>query len=293
MTEHPSESEFDDPGFKAAVRRTIGGETAPLSLRARVQTLLATEAASIAVHDNARPANGEPAGASTSSAPGRSRGSRWLTRDRAFWRTIAAAACVLLAMGWMFYQLRETFFPPSPYAGAPGGGAVTAVPASLVLDMTKTHDTCAKLPDHHKIPGDDPAALHDKLTAGASVSASTISLGGDWKFKGAGLCDVGDKKAAHLLFVRADEYVSIFSMSAPEECGYGGDSYKDIYEKHLVTGFRQANALYCVVGSADKRELDKNELDPVLEKVKASIASGSLAHDTIAAAATAAVHRHP
>jgi hypothetical protein len=193
----------------------------------------------------------------------------------------------------MFYQIRETVSPSSPWAGAPAGGAVTAVPASLVLDMTKTHDLCAKLPDHHKIPGDNPAALHEKLSAGASVSASTISLGADWTFKGAGLCDVGDKKAAHLLLVRADEYVSIFSMSVPEECGYGGDPYKDIYEKHVVTGFRKDAALYCVVGSAEKRELGKNDLDPILEKVKASIAMGRLSSEQMTAIAAATGHRDP
>jgi hypothetical protein len=253
-------------------------------LRAKVTSLLAAEAASVAVHDHADAANGKP-------SPASPRGRGWLGRDRAFWRTLAAAACVLLALGFMAYEIREQVFPRSPYAG--GGSGVTAVPASLVLDLTRTHDNCAKLPDHHKIPGDDPAALRDKLTAGAGVTASTISIGGEWKFKGAGLCQVGEKQAAHLLFVRADEYVSIFSMAAPEECGYGGDSYKDIYEKHPVAGFRRGEALYCVVGSSANREMTKDELDPVLQKMQASVASGCMSHDTMLATATAAGHRDP
>ena len=306
MNEHDvSESEFEDPGFKAAVRRTIGRETAPPALRAKVTTLLATGVGGVAGHDNAhpdrhahahanaRPGNGDAVASPSESSAVRAPSSRSRTRDRSFWRTAAIAACAVLALGWMFYQIRETVSPSSPWASAPAGGAVTAVPASLVLDMTKTHDACAKLPDHHKIPGNDPAKLHDTLTAGASVSASTMSLGADWNFKGAGLCDVGDKKAAHLLFVRADEYVSIFSMSAPEECGYGGDSYKDIYEKHVVTGFRKDTALYCVVGSAEKRELGKNDLDPILEKVKASIAMGRLSNETMIATAAATGQRAP
>ena len=41
----PSPSFFDDPVLKAALRRTVGQERAPASLRTRMQTLLATEAA--------------------------------------------------------------------------------------------------------------------------------------------------------------------------------------------------------------------------------------------------------
>jgi hypothetical protein len=289
MTEHEPVGEFDDPGFKAAVRRTVGRETAPPSLRARVESLLAAEAASLAAQDGNDASNGtptEPAKSSSSS----SRGSRWLTRDRAFWRTAAAAACVLIALGFMAYEIREVIFPPSPYVGGGGAGPM-AVPTTLVADMARTHDTCSKLPDHHKIPGNDPVALKDKLTAGAGVTASSISLGADWTFKGAGVCKVGEKDAAHLLFARADEYVSIFSLAAGEECGYGSEEYKELYEKHVVTGFRRGNALYCVVGSSDKRDLGKNAFDPILQKMQESVAMGCMSNETMIATATASGHR--
>jgi len=290
MTEHESESEFDDPGFKAAVQRTVGRETAPPSLRAKVESLMAAEAASsLATHDANDAPNGTPTAPAKSSLP---RGSRWLTRDRSFWRTAAAAAIVVLAVGFMAYEIREVVFPPSPYAGGGGGaGGAMAVPTAIVADMTRTHDTCSKLPDHHKIPGNDPVALKDKLTAGAGVSASSISLGADWTFKGAGVCKVGEKDAAHLLFVRADEYVSIFSLAAGEECGYGSEEYREVYEKHVVTGFRRGNALYCVVGSSDKRDLSKNAFDPILQKMQESVAMGCMSNETMVAAATASGHR--
>ena len=277
MIEHESEFEFDDPGLKSAVRRTTGREAAPPQLRARVQSLLAAEGVAIAGQVDHGRSNGQlkitdSAAQTSTSSPARSRGFRL---DRSSWRVVAAAACVLLALGFMFYEIHQTFFPSSPYV-AGGGGAVTAVPASLVLDMTRTHDNCSKLPDHHKIPGNDPLALKEKLSAGASVTASTISLGADWTFKGAGVCKVGDKDAAHLLWVRGDEYVSLFSLAAPEDCGYGAQEYKDIYEKHLVTGFRQGNALYCLVGSSTTRPItDKNELDPFLAKVRSSLAAAT------------------
>ena len=279
MNEH--ESEFEDPGFKAAVRRTVGREAAPPSLRAKVESLLATEAVALTTADATSGGPGSSPAAPAPRRPGR------LVIDRNFWRTAAAAACVLIALSFMAYQIREQFFPPSRIAYAPGVAGIT-VPEAVVVHLTRTHDNCSRLEDHHKIPGDNPEALREKLTAGAGVTASTISLGADWKFKGAGICAVGDKQAAHLLFVRADEYVSIFSMLAPEECGYSTEDYAALYEKHPVAGFRQGSALYCVVASSSKRDMSKDELNPVLDKMRTAVASGCVSHETMMATASAA-----
>ena len=292
MNEH-DESEFDDPGFKAAVGRTLGREAAPPSLRAKVKALMAAEAAGVtgaaatATTGQTASTSHEPALAAASRG-----GRRWLLIDRKFWRTAAAAACVLLALGWMAYQFNDEFGSGNPFVAGPTP-TMTTVPASLVLEMVRTHDNCAKLPDHHKIPGDDPEKLRDKL-AESGVAASATHLGGDWKFKGAGICQVGQTRAAHLLFARADEFVSVFSLLAPENCGYGPDSYTEMFEKHPVAGFRHGDALYCVVGSCDKGEFTEAELRPVLQKVQDSIASGCMTHDALAAAVSAAsvVHRH-
>ncbi|MEA2736552.1 MAG: hypothetical protein QOE14_3003 [Humisphaera sp.] len=283
MNEH-DENEFDDPAFKAALRRTLGTEAAPASLRAQVTSLLAAEAG--AGNGATEPASSDAASPSSSRPRRRGR----LVIDRNFWRTAATAACVFLVLGWVALQIRNEFFPPSPY-GNGDGGAMTAIPASVVLDVVKTHDACAKLPDHHLIPGNDPEALHDKLTAGAGVTASSVNLGGEWQFKGAGVCQVGDKRAAHLLFVRREEYVSIFSMLAPEGCGYSADSYKDTVDQHPIAGFRHSDALYCVVGSASQGEFTRAELDTVLQKVQASVAAGCMTQDTMLAAAAASGHR--
>ena len=273
------ESEFDDPGLKAAVRRTVSREAVPPALRSRVESLLAAEAITAA-------ATGETAGdGSLAPAPAPTRGRTGLRRD--FWRTAAIAAAVLLVLGWLGYRVREEFFPPRQIAEN-AANRLTAIPASLVLDLVRAHDDCAKLADHHKIPGDDPEKLREKLTAAAGINASTISLGADWKFRGAGVCQVGAKPAAHLQFVRADEFVSIFSMTATDECGYGTDAYNDIVEKHPVAGFRHGDALYCVVASAGARSLTKDAIEPVLQKVQGSLASGCLTHDDMMETAAAA-----
>jgi hypothetical protein len=281
------ESEFDDPGLKAAVRRTAGREAAPPALRSRVESLLAAEA-------TAGTLNSATGNDVDTAAPTRRR----IASGRDVWRTAAIAAAVLLVLGWLGYRVREEFFPPRQIAGN-AANRLTAIPASLVLDLVRAHDDCAKLADHHKIPGDDPEKLREKLTAAAGINASTISLGADWKFRGAGVCQVGAKQAAHLQFVRADEFVSIFSMTATDDCGYGTDAYNDIVEKHPVAGFRHGDALYCVVASAGERSLTKDAIEPVLQKVQGSLAIGCLTHDdmmeTAAAAADSshsAAHNH-
>jgi hypothetical protein len=282
------ENQFDDPALKAAVRRTAAREAAPPQLRTRMQSLLAAEAAAADGDGLAADTSGASSPAPPASPASTSSRRRRLVIDRSFWRTAAVAAAVLLVVGWVGYRVREEFFPAHPFATSAGGNQLMAIPASLVLDLVRAHDACAKLADHHKVPGDDPEKLREKLTADAGVNASTVSLGGDWKFRGAGICQVGQRPAAHLQFVRGDEFVSIFSMAATDECGYGDEPYSDIVEKHPVAGFRRGQALYCVVASAATRALNRESIEPVLQKVQGSLAAGGcMTHETMMATAAA------
>jgi hypothetical protein len=252
MSDFPGD--FDDPSLKAAVQRAAGRETAPRHLRERVSALLAQSAAA------------SDATAASDAAPVRRQ--RFMP-DRAGWRTLSAAACVLLAFGWMALQIRNEFFPTQvpPQVGR------TTLHKSLVVNLIRAHDNCAKLPDHHLIAGDTPEQLHDKLTAQEGVNVSTANLGDGWQFKGAGLCQVGDRRAAHLFYVRGDDAASVFSMPAPEGCGSGGLSHKEVVEKHSVAGFRQGEAFYSVVASSKSREFTVAELEPLLAKVQASVSA--------------------
>ena len=285
------EDEFDDPAFKAAVKRAagVGGDDiassrAPAALRGRIRSMLAADAAGGAAVLE------QIAGqAATTRAP---RGALMINRELG--RVAALAACVLLALGYLAYQIREEFFPPRPALTV-----ATSIPATYIRAIVRTHDSCAGRSAHDApIPGSDPdaAALREKLTAGAKVAASTVSLGGDWQFKGAGLCQVDDTRAAHLLFVRKDDFVSIFSMPAPASCGYGDDWYRETCDAHPVAGFRHGEALYCVVASGGDGTFTQAELEPVLQKVRTSVASGCMSHPTVVAAAKyhpSTPHRRP
>ena len=268
--------QFDDPGLRAAVRRAVGDESAPASLRARVSGLIAAQASDVA--DAPRAPQAAPR--------------RRLVINSGVWRLTAAAACVLLALGYVAYQVRMQFFPPSPYQAYPDGATHPVIPASIVLDVLRRHDACAKLADHHLIPGDKPELLKETLTQSAGVTASAISLDAGWQFRGAGVCDVGASKAAHLLFVRGDDSVSIFSMPATAECGGGAPGcYRDTVEKHPVAGFQRGSALYCIVGSDPNGEFTATELNTIVDKVQASVAMGCMSRETMLATARASGHR--
>jgi hypothetical protein len=278
MTE--GEHEFDDPALRAAVRRAVGEESAPPSLRAKVAFVMSSAAAAEAASPDTSPSIAAPA----------RRGGRVLI-NRTRLRNVAAAACVVIAFGFLAWQVRQEFFPASPYRGIGTGPDIASIPAETVLDVLRAHDRCAKLADHHLIPGGTPEVVRDTLTRQGGVNAVATSLDAGWEFKGAGLCQVGNARAAHLLFVRRDEYVSIFSLAAPDDCGHGGGCYRDTVENHPVAGFRRGSALYCIVGSGPNGSFTMSELDPIVRKVQESVVAGRLTHDGAVAVALHFGHR--
>src|SRR2546426_505740 len=128
------DDEFDDPTLRSAVRRACTGPgTAPPALRRRVEVLLvgSTGAAEVTT----RPRRGWPV---------------WMGASPA--RTLAAAAACFLAVGVAVVQIWATFGPqpgPTPVARV-------SFPVSAAVEMIRTHDNCARLPDHHLVPGNDP-----------------------------------------------------------------------------------------------------------------------------------------
>src|SRR3954470_7048403 len=158
---------FDDPALRTAIRRACGKDAAPAGLRDRVTAMFV---------------GGAAGGPSSLRMPVRG------------WRpfpTLAAAALVLLGVGLIAVEVRE-YYPATP----PHSSYASLMPASLTAAMIKTHDTCGAQPDHHRVPGDDFRVLAAKLAAEEKVTVSATSLGNDWTFRGAGLCDVGGVRTA-------------------------------------------------------------------------------------------------
>src|SRR5690349_9779497 len=99
----------DDVALKAAIRRAVGGERAPVSLHQRVSAALAAAAASDAVAARAS----QPQAASTSPSAGARRvagriGPSSATRTP-WWKYAAAALFFIGAMGLVAYEVLDVY----------------------------------------------------------------------------------------------------------------------------------------------------------------------------------------
>src|SRR4051812_2120023 len=120
----------EDVALKSAIRRAVGGETAPAALRQRVTAALAAAAASEAI--------AAQAAASTTAAPaevvGRigpapvTRGGFGMSR----WRFAAAAIFFVAALGVVVYQVMNIYGIGQGSGGAP---MIAQLPKSMAREM--------------------------------------------------------------------------------------------------------------------------------------------------------------
>lgn len=263
----PETKEHDDPALKSAIRRAIGGEAASPRLRARVEALMG----------NAPTTSAERA--------------RWRIGLAPQHRRIAAAAAmVLFALGLMAYQIREEFFPT--WGTQTPNVRVVEFPVSFAASLTRTHDNCAKLADHHLIPGEDFAALREKLSKDQGFDVFAAALGDGWSFKGAGECQVESVRAAHLLFVKGDDVVSVFSMLSVEMCGGESYAFEQTHDNHPIATVRNGGVTYSVVASRANGDITTADIRPVFTKVQQLMCPGGckIIDASIAGAPTTARH---
>jgi hypothetical protein len=262
--------EFEDPALKQAVRRAFAGEgeAAPAALRQRVEAIFAAGAVA---GTKLGPAQEEPL-----RRPDRSWWARQLTPKNA-----VAAAIALLAIAFMFWELRSEFITTSP----PSHYARTTFPDSFAVAMVAAHENCAKLPDHHLIPGKDPASVKAPLAAAAGMTVAATDLGDGWQFEGAGLCNVGGVKAAHLLFARGKDTISMISMPAPASLASFNGTYTEVVQDHPMSGVVSGGAVYCLIASAPDHAVTSHDLELLLERVKVQVGQHGCAGGTPGATA--------
>jgi hypothetical protein len=262
-------SSFDDPGLKAAVRRAWGHERATEALRARVFAL----AAANRPLDSSAP-TGAPAVITTI------RPSVWQHPWLRY--GLAAAAMVLIGFG-VAYRLDDTPFGRDRFGGI-GGTEVTftsTVPPPIAQGLLDSHDRCSKYPDHNAypdVPGDNFPAMRRRLQEhlGFPVLAGNVeeALGrSGWRFKGAAVCKVGDVNAAHLVFVRDGQAISVFSLP-PSSCRHAGRTpheCEDPNPDHPTAVFVWSDGVHCVVGSSTDRSLSLDQVRAVLEHLRRSL----------------------
>ena len=228
--------QFDEPSLKGAVQRAWGSERSPQRLRARVSRLIATAASVDQV----------PAPVST--------WERW--QERVY--GLAAAAVLILGIGLLVLYYQGAFESNVARFAGPvqpiGMPSKTPMPISLAQSMVATHNACGKLHDHRLVddlPANNYRALSVKLTSDLGFPVIARGLGPEWTFRGAGECSVGDLRGSHLLFVRGDESISVFSL--PSSCMMGirpGAQFEGPVQGQPVAGFSRGGAVYAFVGSS-------------------------------------------
>jgi hypothetical protein len=249
MNQH-TDDEFRDPALKQAIIRCWASECAPDALRARI-TSLCREAQ--AVH------------ASPRSIPPRNNRISWM-----IWPVSLAAA--LLICFAVFARLR-----------APGEHAAIALPVLLENQLIKTHDGCCKELDHQHLPGvskNDDAGIARAFAVDLKHPVVMFRpADARWIFRGASICPVGTTPSGHLVFVKGDAALSIFSLpisvllpSMPN--AHDGDHFSGTLNQHEVVGFVKDGALFCLVSSGPAGTLPLDEMKKMESRMQPSVAMG-------------------
>ena len=260
----------DDPAMRAAVRRAIGGETAPPALRRRIEAMLATPAIA-AASKAARPASK----AASVGSPMRWR--LWLAPISA--RTLAAAVIAFLALGVMFYQVWHFVDYKNGQAPVPK----VDFPLAVAKDMVKAHELCVK---QNEFTGSGNAAvMATKLMQSAGYNVAVLNDAAGWEFKRGEESNIGNARGAQMLYTNRDQLASVFSMRGPSSCsGANSDAYRGTIDGHPVAGFVQGGIVYAVVISSNKPGgvPSTAELDSMVAQMMSTCTSGvcSVTHNT-------------
>jgi hypothetical protein len=270
---------FHDPALKASVRRVWGAETAPTALRERIQAMGIGAA-------SARAADITPAPAV--------RQATWSWPLRHPRPLYGVAAAIMVVVGFtVAYQLDQppawkstsgayVVSNPTGPAAVPPSTAPSALPASLFQRLADAHVRCVGQPDHDgfkNLSRDDFAGMGQRLQnqLGFSVLSAPIDSAkadgtgddrGAWNFRGAAACPVGQVAAAHLVFTRRGQAVSLFSLpraSCPQT--RTGDVFVGDDPDHPTTVFVRPGGIHCVVGSSDDGSLSAKNLAPIVDRL--------------------------
>jgi len=233
-------SHFEDPALKAALKQAWGGESAPVSLRQAIGEIAF----------DARPVP---------------------IRFPRFLRPLAAAAVLAVGVSCLAFQatkMRPSVSMPRPWL---------ALHAPLEQQLAVRHDTCAAA-SSHRLAGliqTDFVQLQSQVKDALKVSAVTEALGAGFKFQGASVCQLNDHvQAAHLLFKRENEWLSIFSMPANSMPDVkSGSRYEGMDGKHKMLGFVENGNFYCVIGS-DAPDTDcRDDVRSAYQEIRATFPS--------------------
>jgi hypothetical protein len=242
------EADPDELAMKQALRRTVKRETASPELRARVLAALDAEG-----HIEA-----EQSKLQIGTSPNRS---------RSVVPYLAIAAVILIGMSVAYFMLFRISESPAPQWFADA--------------MVLTHDQHAALPDHHllpNVPANDLDAVAQSLSMQLGHPVLARSPGAGWTFAGGGMCNIRQSPAAHLLFRRGEETLSIFSVAASAlyTSSDAPTEYAQSDQDHEIAGFVAGNAVHCIVCYSKSDQISLRQAMRIRDELRQSFVSANI-----------------
>lgn len=233
---------FDDPALKAALRRSLDRETAPVALRDRIKALASAAA---------------PAEPDHKPIP--------MFRKSPLYR-LAVAAILIIGFGGLGYQIWK--MNQSPY------DSTTVFTAKLYQEMIDAHNarkdnsTGDSVITFAAAPG-----LGGQL--GRSVFVADLTKDG-WTFKGGAVRKVGSDQAAQLYFTKGKSAISVFSLpKSVVPTAQDEQSYEALQSGAAIAGFTRGQGLFCIVETSEEGPLTSSEgVRAMLEAHKGEISKG-------------------
>ena len=160
---------------------------------------------------------------------------------------------------------------PAPHLAATfnSTGAATDSPAHIVAALVRLHDRYPPAGRRDGLDVDDRVDVSLALLTRPRLPRSTLLVhptGGGWAFRGATVRECGAGRIGHLIFIRGDLTLSIFSLPpsvAASRVQRAADAAA--VDDHAIAVFTRNGATYCLVASGPAALISRSDLNRLLE----------------------------
>ena len=254
IDEFRSGEAHEDQALKLIVRQAWGGDRCPEALRDRLTRQVWS-------HAQMQP-------------------NRWRFAGRSHGRGYRSAAAVIgVAAGSGLLLIRPrpvTLDGPAtrtPAAGLAAAfsstGAATDSPAHVVEALVRLHDRYRPAGGRDGLDIDGRVDVSLALLTRPRFPRSTLLVhptGGGWGFRGATVGEIGARRVGHLVFVRGDLTLSIFSLPPSVDASRlqrAADAAA--VDHHAIAVFTRSGATFCLVASGPAALISRSELNRLLQ----------------------------
>jgi hypothetical protein len=199
------------------------------------------------------------------------------------WSVAAIAAMFVLSVGIKSLLIHPTAPPPTAVTlNNPPATPVAVLPAAFESALVKSHDRCCHVTNHHHLPApinDDAAiasAMRVKLKQPAVLMARPTDAG--WNFLGAAICPVGGVPAGHLVFVKDDEVISVFTLPATAAASVATDGahFEATADGHSIAAFARDGGLFCLVESGPANGVSLDQLSKLRDAMMGQVSTAAV-----------------